>query len=231
MRHLTIAIVLAACAPDATEAPPLSQPLGSTVASLAGVDGTITTLATYDGVTPHPGVNAIDIGAPTGTPVFHQLDYLGPQIAGGWIYVEDAHEAGRCSQWWPGSPYYNGSKIYVYVYAYDSDGNWVGYHRAAFQHVAPYWENMNSWWSWNNANAEAPMFPEGATLTYGNAADGGLYLGSVFGVWGAISNGPGGGLCTTGSHLHQEGDGWRAGQRWVGEHVWARWSDLHYVTW
>ena len=222
--HLLVLCAVAACG---VETSPTAF-AATTLASLAGVAGTITTLAYYDGGGVHPGINAVDIGAPGGTAVVHQLDYLPPHVAGGWVWVEDAHESGRCSQWWPGSPYYNGAKIYVHVFAYDTWGNFVGSHRAAFQHVDPYWPNMNAWWTWNNAHAHSPMWPDGAHLTYGNTTDGGLYLGGVFPVWGAIYNGPGGGLCTTGSHLHQEGEGWRAPQRWVGEWVHASYSDLHY---
>lgn len=50
-------------------------------------------------------------------------------------------------------------------------------------------------------------------VSYGDQGGGGLYLGTVHAVGGSITNGPSGGLCTTGSHLHQEADGWRAGQR------------------
>src|SRR5262245_59927988 len=80
------------------------------LALLAGADGTITTLATYPNGNPHPGTNAIDIGAPGGAAVWHQLDYLDANVAGGWIYVEQVHEAGLCSQWTPGESYYNGGK-------------------------------------------------------------------------------------------------------------------------
>jgi len=225
-----VTLVVAALSGCVTESAPPSIAHEQTFASLAGIDGVVTTLAVYDGGGAHPGVNAVDIGAPGGTAVFHQLDYLPPWIAGGWIWVGPVHEAGRCSQWWPGSPYYNGDKIYVHTYLYDTDGTFVGSHRAAYQHVDPYAAHMDTWWSWNNPGATALAFPDGAQLAYGNQVDGGLYLGGVHTVWSSITNGPGGGLCTTGSHLHQEADGWRAGQRWVGESLTARYSDLHYFT-
>ena len=130
-----------------------------TFASLAGVDGVVTTLAFYDGGGAHPGTNAVDIGAPGGTAVFHPIDYLPSWISGGWIWVGPVHEAGRCSQWWPGSPYYNGDKIYVHAYLYDTNGNFVGTHRSAFQHVAPFADHMNSWWSFNNPGGSALASP------------------------------------------------------------------------
>jgi hypothetical protein len=236
MRERLAVVVAAACASACVDEPAAMPPakpteasaLAVTLASTSGVTGTITTLATYGGGTAHPGTNAIDIGAPGGSAVVHQLDYLPPEIAGGWIWVEDVHEAGRCSQWWPGSPYYNGSKIYVHVYFHDAGGGFLGSHRAAFQHVDPNWEYVNTWWTWNNAGAWLPAWPGGAHVTYGNGPGGGLHLGAVHAVWSSIYNGPGGGLCTTGSHLHQESDGWRAGQRWVGEYVTSGYSDLHY---
>jgi hypothetical protein len=223
-----VTLVVAALSGCVTEPPATTISHTQTFASLAGVDGVVTTLAFYDGGGAHPGTNAIDIGALGGTAVFHQIDYLPPTISGGWIWVGPVHEAGRCSQWWPGSPYYNGDKIYVHAYLYDTDGNFAGTHRSAFQHVDPFADHMNTWWSWNNPAASALAFPDGAHLTYGDQGNGGLYLGTVHAVGASITNGPTGALCTTGSHLHQEADGWRAGQRWVGEWLGGRYSDLHY---
>lgn len=225
-------LILTACSREFADAPKTvstSEQLESQLSIVAGASGTITTLAYYDGGGRHPGINAIDVGAPGGTPVGHQIDYLPPSIAGGWVYVQNLREQGFCSQWWPGSPYYNGAKIAVYTYFYATDGTYLGWHRAAYQHVSPYEPNMDSWWTWNNANADLPAWPS-PHLYFGNGYDGGLHLGEVFGVNRWIYNGPGGGLCTTGSHLHQEGDGQRASQRRAGEWVEARYNDLH-VFW
>jgi hypothetical protein len=199
-----------------------------TLAVLAGTSGRVTTLAYYSGGGAHPGNNSVDIGAPGGNGVWHQLDYLTPRIAGGEVEVREVHEPGYCSQWYPGSEYYNGSKIIVTMWIYDTSGALLGTHVAAYQHVDPYYENMNATWVWNNALAESPRYPDGAHLTYGNGTDGGLFLGWVHGVAAPIYNGPGGYLCTDGSHLHQEGSGWRASQRYVGESLTERYSDLHY---
>jgi hypothetical protein len=198
------------------------------VASLAGTSGRVTTLAAYGDGTAHPGVNAVDIGAPGGSLVFHQLDYIPPSIAGGYVTVEEVHEPGRCSQWSPGDAHYNGSKIVVNTSFYDADGNLVGTHRAAFQHVDPHYDNINNTWNWNNATADRPLFPDGAVLTYNNGREGGLFLGWVHAVGAPIYNGPNGYLCTDGSHLHQEGEGVRAAQRYVGEQLTERYSDIHY---
>ena len=230
MMRIMIAVAICASCVEPASAVSTAAIVETTFANLAAVDGTVTTLAYYGNGAPHPGVNSIDVGAPGGTAVYHQIDYLGSDIAGGWIWVEPAHEAGLCSQWWPGSAYYNGAKIYVYTYFYDTAGTFVGSHRAAFQHVDPYDPNMNSWWSWNNPGAALAAWPDGATVSYGDQAAGGMYLGDVHAVGAPIYNGDGGHLCTDGSHVHQEADGWRATQRYVGEPVASRYSDLHYFT-
>jgi hypothetical protein len=200
------------------------------MAILAGVSGRVNTLAYYSDGGRHPGNNSVDIGAPGGTSVWHQMDYLSPDIAGGEVTVTEAHEAGYCSQWYPGSEYYNGAKIYVRTDFYDRYGTWVRSHTAAFQHVDPYAPNMDATWTWNNAGSDAPRYPDGAHLTYGNgnAETGGLFLGTLTYVDGPIRNGAGGGLCTDGPHLHQEGEGSVASQRRVGETVSERYSDIHY---
>jgi hypothetical protein len=198
------------------------------LAVLAGTDGGISTLATYPNGNAHPGTNAMDIGAPGGSAVWHQLDYLDSHIGGGWLYVTQVHESGYCSQWTPGSSYYNGGKILVYAYLYDTAGSYLGSHRAAFQHVEPHAANLDAWWTWNNAAADRPLWPS-ASVTLGNQKEGGLYLGTVFGGGGrAITNGAGGKLCHKGDHLHQEGHGTRASQRYSGEQVSARYHDMHY---
>jgi hypothetical protein len=193
---------------------------------VAGAGGVITTLARYDNGAAHPGVNAIDVGAGGGTSVWHQLDYLPSEVAGGWVYVLEGHEPGYCSQFYPGSPYYNGAKIYVFTYFYAIDGTYLGWHREAYQHVDPHAPNMNAWWTWNNAGASVPAWPS-AHLTLGVGVSEGLFVGTITPIRGFIYNGPGGGLCTTGSHLHQEGDGARSGRRFVGESVAERYSDMH----
>lgn len=200
------------------------------MAILAGVSGRINTLAYYSDGGRHPGNNSVDIGAPGGTLVWHQMDYLSPDIAGGEVTVREAHEAGYCSQWYPGSPYYNGAKIYVRTDFYDRYGTWVRSQTEAYQHVDPYGPNMDATWTWNNAGADAPRHPDGAHLTYGNGAveGGGLFLGALAHVSAPIYNGAGGGLCTDGPHLHQEGETSVASQRRVGEQVTERYSDIHY---
>src|SRR5207237_680899 len=130
--------------------------------------GVITTLAYYSDGSPHPGVNAIDVGAPGGSAVWYQTDYLGSSVAGGWLRVEPVHEAGLCSQWSSGSPYYNGAKIYVYAYFYGRDGNYLGSHRAAFQHVVP--AGDGAWVRFNNSASDAGLWPSpDATLNDGTS--------------------------------------------------------------
>lgn len=196
------------------------------LAALAGASGPITTLGAYDDGSPHPGVNAIDIGAPGGAEVWHQIDYLPPGYQGGYLYVTQARDPGRCSQFSPGSPYYNGAKILVYTYFW-VDGAWR-VHQAAYQHVEP-GAPLDTWLHWNNA--ASPLWPEGvAEVVLGDQTGSGLFVGTVFPVSRPITNGPGGGLCTTGSHLHQEGQGWRAPRRRLGEWVTARYNDLHFFV-
>lgn len=237
MRTLLIPlIVTAACTPPMVqELPPPTPdtPLGATsldatLATLAGSTGVVTTLARYDDGTPHPGTNAIDVGAAGGSEVWHQIDYLPASVGGGYLYVTRAQEAGRCSQFDPGSPYYNGHKLVVLTY-FLVEGGWR-VHRAAYQHTEPR-APLNTWLHWNNAGAAEPLWPEwSAEVVLGNQAAGGLLLATVFPVSGEIRNGPGGALCTTGTHLHQEGDGYRAPRRSVGEHVSARYSDMHMFS-
>jgi hypothetical protein len=190
----------------------------------AGVNGTVTTLAYYSGGNAHPGVNSVDIGAPGGTSVWHQLDYLPADIAGGWIRAYSSKDAGYCSQWYPGSPYYNGDKLIVVTYFYGTDGAYRGWHRSAYQHVVP--GISNGWWRWNNATTTQVAWGS-PDLVYGSGASNGLYLGSVYGVNAPVYNGPGGGLCTDGSHLHQEGDGARGGGLFVGKALTNRYHDVH----
>ena len=230
MKHAALVLALTACAvgeelPDDDDTTRAGG--GGAFAVLAGVGGTITTLATYGGGGVHPGANAIDIGAGGGLAVFHQLDYLPSYIAGGWVYVQEAHEAGLCSAFYPGHPSYNGAKIYVWTYFYDTAGNFVGSNRAAYQHVDPHAPNMNSWWTWNNAGADVPAWGHGGHLQYGGTTENGLFIGTVFSVARAIYN-TNGGLCTTGSHLHQENDGARAAKRYGAERNTGRYSDLHF---
>jgi hypothetical protein len=212
--------------PEPGRSPSLKAQDGSgRLAVLAGTSGVITTLAAYGDGTPHPGLNAIDIGAPSGAGVWHQVDYLPDTIPGGYLYVWQAHEAGRCSQWAADSPYYNGAKLYVQTH-YLLDGAWR-VHQAAYQHVEPQ-VALDTWISFNNAAAAERLFPDWAAEVWlGNTTEGGLWLGTVYPVARPIYNGPGGYLCTSGSHLHQEGQGQRASRRRVGERVTERYNDMH----
>jgi len=222
--------VLPACAKDEQREATarVAQALTGDLSVTSGANGTVTTLASYGGGAAHPGVNAVDIAAPGGTGVWHQLDYLPADIAGGWVRTIVTKDAGYCSQWSPGSPYYNGAKVIVVTYFYGTDGTYRGWHRSAYQHVAPDATAADHWWPWNNANAGQKAWSASEVeVELGSGTSSGVYLGTVFGVWGNIYNGPGGGLCTTGSHLHQEGDGVRAGTLWLGKGLSERYSDVH----
>jgi hypothetical protein len=235
-------LVLAACSDAPYESrlirpeadPPVAAPAGKAevlkeggvLSVLAGVDGTITTLAVYGDGSPHPGVNSIDVGAGGGTPVWYQVGALPDSVAGGWIHAYVVHEAGYCSQWTPGSPYYNGAKVYVETWFYGAGGEAIGWHRAAFQHVDPDGSTVDGWWKWNNAGAAAPLWGD-ARFVLGNGTAGGMPVGAVHGIAAPVYNGPGGGLCTDGSHLHQEGAGARDGSLWRGEGVAGRSTALH----
>lgn len=225
---VALCLLAPACAPEEPreEIASIAQPLTGNLSVTSGVNGTVTTLASYGGGAAHPGVNAVDIGAAGGTAVWHQLDYLPADIAGGWVRTYVTKDAGYCSQWSPGSPYYNGAKMIVVTYFWGTDGSYRGWHRSAYQHVAPDGTAADYWWKWNNPNATKKAWGT-PNVDLGNGTASGIYLGTVFGVWGNIYNGPGGGLCTTGSHLHQEGDGARAGTLWVGKAMTARYNDVH----
>lgn len=222
-------VFLASCgdAPSASEHVGRTQSRLSTSLSVtAGASGTVTTLAYYSAGNPHPGENAVDIAAGAGTPVYHQLDYLPSDVAGGWLRTYVTKDAGYCSQWSPGSPYYNGEKLVVVTYLYATDGTYLGWHRSAYQHVSPNASVTDAWFRWNNSGASVPAW-QSPDVDLGAQQGNGLALGSVFGVYGDIYNGPGGGLCTTGSHLHQEGMGWRGSALFVGKGLTDRYNDVH----
>lgn len=200
--------------------------LATSLSVTAGGSGTVTTLAYYSPGSAHPGENSVDIGAVGGTAVFHQLDYLPSDVAGGWIRTYVTKDAGYCSQWSPGSPYYNGAKLIVVTYVYATDGTYLGWHRSAYQHVSPNGAVNDAWFRWNNTSANVPAW-QSADVDLGGQQANGLALGSVFGVSGSITNGPGGGLCTTGSHLHQEGSGWRGSGLFVGKGMTSRYHNVH----
>lgn len=209
---------------DAEDGDARNGGLSSSLSVAAGADGQVSTLDVYDDGDPHPGVNAIDIAAPGESPVFYQLGDLTPEVAGGWLWIEPVRESGLCSQHAPDSEYYNGGKIYVTAFFYDTAGDYIGWHRAAYQHVVPS-RGEGTWLSWNNAGAEKPAWPS-VDVTLGDGPDGGVWLGSVFKVTKKIYNGPKGGLCTTGSHLHQEAEGSRASLT-LWQEVGARKTALH----
>jgi hypothetical protein len=200
--------------------------LSTSLSVTSGVSGTVTTLAYYSAGVAHPGQNSVDIGASGGTAVYHQLDYLPSDVAGGWLRTYVVKESGYCSQWSPGSPYYNGAKLIVVTYLYATDGTYLGWHRAAYQHVSPNASVADAWFRWNNSNASVLAWAS-PDVDLGAQQSNGLSLGTVFAVWGNIYNGPSGGLCTTGSHLHQEGSGWRGGALFVGKGMTDRYNDVH----
>lgn len=174
----------------------------------SGVSGTIWTLAAYDDGTPHPGENAIDIGAPGGTGVWHQVNGLPAEVGGGWIYVDWVKEAGYCSGFNPGDASYNGAKLRVYTYFYGTDGTYLGHNAAVYQHVVLADGVQNAWLSWNNPKAGAMWATPHATL--GNGGEGGVYLGTLFAGGGKKILNTNGKLCHWGDHLHQENRGARA---------------------
>lgn len=200
--------------------------LSTSLSVTSGVSGTVTTLAYYSAGNAHPGQNSVDIGAVGGSAVHHQLDYLPSDVAGGWLRTYVTKESGYCSQWSPGSPYYNGAKLVVVTYLYATDGTYLGWHRAAYQHIAPNASVTDAWLRWNNSSASVPAW-QTPDVDLGAQQANGLALGSVFGVSGNIYNGPSGGLCTTGSHLHQEGSGWRGSGLFVGKAMADRYNDVH----
>lgn len=202
------------------------QRLANSLSVTSGVSGTVTTLAYYSAGNAHPGQNSVDIGAPGGAGVHHQLDYLPSDVAGGWLRTYVTKDAGYCSQWSPGSPYYNGAKLIVVTYLYATDGTYLGWHRSAYQHVSPNASVEDAWWRWNNSSASVAAW-QSPDVSLGAQQSNGLELGTVFGVSGNITNGPGGGLCTTGSHLHQEGTGWRGSALFVGKGMTDRYNDVH----
>jgi hypothetical protein len=229
------ALLLVTSCGDVSSAPPAREReaigrsqarLSTSLSVTAGVSGTVTTLAYYSAGNAHPGQNSVDIGAAGGTAVYHQLDYLPSDVAGGWLRTYVLKESGYCSQWSPGSPYYNGAKLIVVTYLYATDGSYLGWHRAAYQHVSPNASVTDAWFRWNNSSASVAAW-QSPDVDLGAQQWNGLALGSVFGVWSDIYNGPSGGLCTTGSHLHQEGSGWRGSTLFVGKGMTDRYNDVH----
>jgi hypothetical protein len=223
-------VVLASCTErESAEAKALgaartSAKAAGTVGVASGVSGTVTTLATYPGGAAHPGVNAVDIAAAGGAAVFHQLEHLPGDVAGGWVRIHGTHEPGDCSQWGPGSSYDNGSKLVVVTYFYGTDRTYRGWQRSAYQHVVP--AVADRWITWNNASAPTYAW-RSADVSLGAGRANGLRLGSVFAVARPITNGPGGGVCTSGSHLHQEADGERSSALFVGKVLAARDDGVH----
>ncbi|MBX3191102.1 MAG: hypothetical protein KF819_29160 [Labilithrix sp.] len=217
-------VALASCTREARREDRVVAKITEGISVTSGVSGTVTTLAAYPTSVAHRGVNAVDIAAPGGAPVWHQLDYVPGDVAGGWIRAYASREAGSCAQWLPGSPYDNGAKLVVVTYFYGKGGVYRGWHKSAYQHVVP--ARADVWVKWNHASAPVHAWPS-ADVALGNGSKSGLYLGTVFHVAGPITNGPSGAICTTGSHLHQEGDGSRAPTLLAGKATTARYDDVH----
>ena len=250
---LTLSLVLAGCnwvtgadsldvgSPKGSNGPPVdpsSQPTGKdamahaydgTVALLAGTNGTVSALSTYPGGATHPGINPIDIDAGGGQAVWHQLGGIPADIGGGWLYVKRLHEVGKCSEWEPSAPDYNGDKAAVFTYFYDVEGEYLGWQGATYQHLVLFPSHAGAWWTWNSATASTPSWID-AQLSFGDATQGGLYLGDVFLGGGAILAGPGGELCHDHDHLHQEGDGIRDPDLAAQDEVSVRESPTHRIA-
>lgn len=195
--------------PEPPTATPAASLAGVEMSLGAGVGGSVWVLATYGNGGTHPGANAIDLGAPAGTTVWHQIAGIPAHVAGGWLYVQHVQSPGYCSQYNPGDEYYNGAKLRVWTLFYDEAGDMIGYHWAAYQHVEPEAGVPGGWFRWNNANANQGLWAE-PEVALANGAEGGLSVGTLFAGEGRrITNGPNGGLCHQGDHLHQESVGWR----------------------
>jgi hypothetical protein len=197
------------------------------LAATAGVSGTVWVLESYGDGTAHPGLNAVDYGAPGGSNVYHQIEGLPAEIGGGWIFVDFVQEAGYCSQFNPGDAKYNGAKLRVHTYFYGRDGAYLGYHSAAYQHVVPADGIKDVWLTWNNANAGSMWSSPDATL--GNRDGGGVFMGTLFAGGGVKITNNNGKLCHWGDHLHQEGMGSRASIG-VGDKVTGRVSQGNVFT-
>lgn len=216
--------------------PITSKATTSPFAMLAGTTTStnITSLSCYGtcpggGSHSHSYPNPVDMGAGTSTPsVFAQADYLPSDIAGGYALAY-RDTTGQCGE--KNDPY-NGRRITVQIYHYNTSGSYVNWNYESYLHVEPYsgvsyYISSAPWLHWNNPYSSSPMWPSYIyDFNLNNLTSGGLYLGYVHNVTQTDS------ACTDGNHLHQESDNdgaYRPGLS-VGQATTARYTDLHYVT-
>jgi hypothetical protein len=184
---------------------------GNNIAVLAGITSGgsgITGLATYPDGTPHPGVYPVDMSAGGGNPyTYVQIDYLPSDVDGG--YTFSYRDDSGCAAYNPSSGYYNGRRVRTFVYHY-RDNTLLDVHGESYLHLDPDYSYVGVdyadgvWARWNNATAGSPMWPGYAEhFKLNNGTSGRFIIGTI-----ASPELPGAATinCSTGEHLHQEGD-------------------------
>lgn len=206
-------------------------------AMLAGITSVtnVTALACY-GTCPGGGSHAytnpnpIDMGAGTTTPaVYVQNDYLPDDISGG--YLTALRIMTGCGAY--ESPNYNGRRVKVSIYYYDTSSNYVNWNHESYLHIDPDYDVVDTsseslyWFHWNNTYATTQLWPYWLEeFEMNNLTSGGIGIGQVTNVASPVTG------CTDGNHLHQESDadGEYAPNLDVGDATTARYTDAHYVT-
>ncbi|MPZ99696.1 MAG: hypothetical protein GEU80_10240 [Dehalococcoidia bacterium] len=145
---------------------------------------------------PHSGGNTpFDIG--NGNPdhwIFAQLDYLPTNVSGGWM--QDWNISSACAD--KTGAEWNGRKLYVKIYFYDTAGNIITWIHAIYQHVGN--ERISSIATWNNPYSTDPYWWD-PDYTLNNLRLGGILVADVAQLGSSPSPG-----CSTNEHLHMEGN-------------------------
>ncbi len=168
------------------------------------------------------GSTTFDIG--NGNPdhwVFMQLDYLPSNVSGGWVHAYNVSDG--CAAYDVSSPYWNGRKLVVEFWFYDTSGQPITWAGVVYQHVDTERLTPNTWYSWNNPYSSTPLFGS-PNYTLNDLRNGGVLVADV------AANGASSGGCSSNEHVHMEGNFYSDYDynRYYNEGVTDRWNDIFY---